>query len=215
MKTTGSSTVEVSPLMAELKQETSELHTRAERHPVQASLIRGQADRSVYVAYLSQLWHLHCALEGELASRVGSATLAPVTPEQFRADLALEDLAALGAPGAEAAVPLMAGLSAELALATDAELLGMQYVLEGSTNGGRYIASAVRRGLGREGDQGVRYLDPYGDEQRARWGAFCGAVGRLGLSPGERAEAVAGAKRMFGLIIGMFDQMQDGAAAGA
>ncbi|MCC7387167.1 MAG: biliverdin-producing heme oxygenase [Phycisphaerales bacterium] len=207
MNTTTTKPVEVSLLMVELRESTAELHTRAERHPVQASLVRGQADRSVYISYLSQLWHVHTALEGELHRRAGAEALAPVKPEQYRAHLAIDDLDTLGAGMPEAPVPVVRKLASEAPGFSDAELMGMHYVLEGSTNGGRFIAAAVRNGLGLEDRRGTRYLDPYAEAQRARWAEFCAAMGRLRPSPEERAEMVAGATRMFGLIIEMFDQM--------
>jgi heme oxygenase len=193
--------------MAELREQTAELHTRAERHPIQAALVRGQADRAVYASYLSQSLHLHAALEGELHLRAGSPTLAPVLPEQYRAGRAGEDLAFLGVGMPDGPVAAVQDLAAGLGRASDAELLGMQYVLEGSTNGGRFIAAAVRRALALEGAEGTRYLDPYGESQPARWGSFCAAMGRLSLSPEARRAAVGGARRMFGVIIDMFDQI--------
>ena len=207
MKTTLTEPVEVRLLMVELRESTAELHTRAERHPIQASLVRGQADRSVYISYLSQFWHVHTALEAELRRRAGSESLGPVKPEQFRAHLAIEDLDALGVGTPEGPLPVLRKLAAEAPGLSDAELMGMHYVLEGSANGGRFIAAAVRSGLGLAGHRGTRYLDPYADGQKARWAEFCGAMGRLRPSPAERGAMVAGATRMFGVIIEMFDQM--------
>src|SRR5690606_5322893 len=50
-----------------------------------------------------------------------------------------------------------------------AALLGIQYVFEGSTNGARFIARSIRMAYGLEDRDGTRYLDPYGDAQRANW----------------------------------------------
>lgn len=206
-------TAGVSPMLAELRERTRELHTRAERHPVQAAMVRGQSGVGGYTAYLGQMWHIHEALESELGRRLeGSAALAPVTPEQFRAGAIVEDLASFD--GSQIGPP--AGPVAEFAAGVsglrDAELLGMHYVLEGSTNGGRFIAMAIRKGLGLEGDRGTRYLDPYGDGQKARWGEFCAAMSGLSLEATEREDVVAGAERMFGLIIETFDAMSEEAS---
>lgn len=203
--------VEVSPLLARLRSETRDLHTRAERHPVQAAMVRGQSGRGEYAAYLSQMWHIHDALERELERRAGSPALAPVGPEQFRAERVLEDLRALDAGAPEPPTQPAARFAATVAQASDEELLGMHYVLEGSTNGGRFISQAVRRGLGLH-DAGTAYLDPYGDEQKARWGAFCAGMNRLEMEPAAHDEVVAGAASMFTLIIEVFDAMPDAAA---
>lgn len=54
--------------------------------------------------------------------------------------------------------------------ASRAEALGMLYVLEGSTLGGRMIARALdARGIS---DPRLRFLDPYGPETGTRWRGF-------------------------------------------
>lgn len=208
--TTNRAPVEVCPLMVELRGQTRDLHTKAERHPVQAAMVRGQSGVDGYASYLSQMWHIHTALEGALARRMGSATLAPVNEDQFRADAIREDLTSFGRFEIEAPVEPVQRFATTVINASNEALLGMHYVLEGSTNGGRYIAKAIRKSLGLvDGSQGTRYLDPYGEAQQARWGAFCAAMGRLTMSPEDRALVVAGAEDMFRLIIKTFDVMSD------
>lgn len=199
---------EVSPLLADLREKTKDLHAAAERHPVQAAMVRGQLGVDGYTAYLCQMWRIHTALEEELGRRLGSPVLAPVTADQFRADAIIEDLAALDRSAVDPAVEPVAGFVASVPRLSDAELLGMQYVLEGSTNGGRFIAMAVRKGLGLDGDRGTRYLDPYGEAQKARWGAFCAAMSGLASDDETDERVVLGAEAMFRLIIETFDAMQ-------
>ncbi len=51
-----------------------------------------------------------------------------------------------------------------------AEALGMLYVLEGSTLGGRFITGALAaRGVI---DPGLAFLDPYRDQTGVRWRSF-------------------------------------------
>ena len=61
-------------------------------------------------------------------------------------------------------------------------LLGILYVLEGSTNGSKFIARKVRPAyeLPATGE-GSAYLDPYGDVQPARWQEFKAAMDALNL----------------------------------
>ncbi len=58
-------------------------------------------------------------------------------------------------------------------------LLGMHYVLEGSNNGSRFIARHVGRAYQLSTGPGLRYLDPYGDRQRAYWMDFKNAMGKF------------------------------------
>jgi heme oxygenase len=80
--------------------------------------------------------------------------------------------------------------------ASAAEALGMLYVLEGSTLGGRFIAGALAaRGVT---DPDLAFLDPYGDETGARWRAFLTVLAReIGDSEALIADACRGAVRAF------------------
>ena len=44
-------------------------------------------------------------------------------------------------------------------------------MLEGSTNGGKYLARVLRKAWQDDGES-LHYLDPYGDEQPERWASF-------------------------------------------
>lgn len=200
-------------VLAQLQAETRDLHTKAERHPIQAALVRGRASVEAYVLYLQQLGHIHAALEDELLARRGEALLSPVDPSRFRATLAAEDVRELGADGLSAPVGPVAAFSRELVDVPTLHLLGMHYVLEGSTNGGRFIARAVRRCLPLEAQSATRYLDPYGDEQGSIWGEYCRALASLPLSEADAALLLGGAEAMFRLIIDTFDAMESASGA--
>ncbi|HZW10355.1 MAG TPA: biliverdin-producing heme oxygenase [Phycisphaerales bacterium] len=206
---TGAPVVVESPrdLLTELRERTKDLHTRAERHPIQASLVKGGATRQAYAAYLGQLLHIHAALESELAARGASPALAPVEAGQFRAGHAAADLRELGLDAPEEPVPPVVRFRDRVGSLDPLELLGMQYVLEGSTNGGRYIARAVGRGADLSPGAATRYLDPYGESQKERWAAFCAAAASLDIQAEEIESVVRGAEAMFQLIIDTFDAM--------
>ena len=80
-------------------------------------------------------------------------------------------------------------------------LLGTHYVLEGSMNGNRFMASAIRKAYGFEGAEGTRYLDPYGDEQRERWAEFKGVLDAYPFTEDERARIVEADLATFRAII--------------
>lgn len=77
-----------------------------------------------------------------------------------------------------------------------AEALGMLYVLEGSTLGGRLILRALReRGVD---VSGLAFLDPYGAETGARWRSFLAILERETAGDAERIGAACeGALRAF------------------
>jgi heme oxygenase len=75
-------------------------------------------------------------------------------------------------------------------------LIGVQYVLEGSTNGNGYIAKKIGPALGLKED-GLRYLKSYGPAQRETWARFKSRLDTLNLSEEAREQVVAAARRTF------------------
>lgn len=189
------------PIMARLKSETGELHGQAEGRPLQKRLARGEIDRGAYADYLGQLLLVHRALEQALATAAARhPEIAAVFRDEHRREGNIRsDLAVFGRD-AGAIVPLPATTVLVTTIqrtATTAPvgLLGLLYVLEGSTNGSKYIAKALRRSFG--GDAGLSYLDPYGDEQRATWETFKVQMDDVGFKPAQADQIVAAARAMF------------------
>lgn len=183
------------PLSERLKEETRADHVRAEKHPLMAAMIGGRIDRTAYAGYLGQMLHVHTTLEAALrAAGSRHAALAVVVREHHFRDPALRaDLATLG-EHPERHPPLPAtGLFCErietLAAQDPPALLGALYVLEGSTNGGRFIAPAVRKALGLPGRaqarSGTEYLEPHGERQRDRWSLFKASLDIVTFTPAE------------------------------
>lgn len=198
--------------MAQLKRETWDLHTRAEKHRFQHGILTGALPREAYVDYLAQLLLVHQALEGRLRALIAERPLRGVVHEyQYQVPYLAEDLDHFGVDAG--AIEPLDGTSALLDAVRRAEgpatLLGMHYVLEGSNNGGRFIARAVARAYGLQPGPGLRYLDPYGEAQRERWAAFGADVRACALSEGEISAAVAGANDMFQGMIAMFDSLAE------
>jgi heme oxygenase len=148
------------------------------------------------------MMHLHGALEESIAGAMGEeARLRIVTDEQLGMPRLEQDLRTLGLdPATVAPSGATAAACAQvraLGAKSPVTLLGSHYVLEGSKNGNRYIAMALRRGLGLSPGDGDTYLDPYGEEQRAKWQAFRTAMGAQAYTPAETDAVIAAAGEMF------------------
>ncbi len=188
-------------VMDQLKEATAELHGIAESHDFQRAFVKGTLTREQYGAYLGQLLHVHERVERHLAT-LGAARpeLAGVTRADHSSRLR-EDLKFLGltpdsiAPSAPTATLLSA---IDRAAASDRlAALGFHYVLEGSMNGNRFIAMGMMRGMGLTPGPGLRYLDPYGERQRAVWTEFKDSMNAAGFSQHEIDTLVAAACDMF------------------
>lgn len=191
-----------------LRTRTSGLHTEAERHEFQSDLVQGRADVGAYASYLQQMLHVHRALEAGLHRCAVDGCISPFLHSRLDRSTDLEeDLRTLGASIDVKPLEEAQRFGATAASASPESLLGALYVLEGSTNGGRFIAGAIRRAYGASGADATRYLDPYGDEQKKMWTGFCDTLGALDLDQEERERVVLGAEWMFRTIIRLFDDL--------
>jgi heme oxygenase len=190
-----------------LRAETTEHHRRAEGKRVQQALVKGEVSRQQYGAWLGQMLAIHEELAAAVRAasaiepRVGMAGESDGHAARLRTDMGVLAVAA------ERALPSTGALVAKIRTSTPAQLVGMQYVLDGSMNGNAYIARGVRRGLGLTAGQGDTYLDPYGERQRGVWAAFKAGLDALGFDEGERGEAVEGARVMFDGIAEMSEEL--------
>ncbi len=192
--------------MLTLREATASHHRRAEQHEFQQRFVRGTLPRALYVGWLGQLIHVHSALESHLERLVaGHPRLASVFEDSRRKVAPLQrDLAYLGAapgqpplPAARAMIDWMDTLAASEPLA----LLGVFYVLEGSTNGSKFIARKVRPAYDLPSSgEGSAYLDPYGEAQPARWREFKTAMDALNLPARDVEPIVAAAQHTFDAI---------------
>ncbi len=187
------------PLSQKLKDGTWDLHSQAEKQPFQQNLVKGQVSRDAYGGWLAQMLLVHSALEKRLRTLCDNdpRVAAVVSDEQYQEPYLLADLAALGYDRPATALERTARLIETIENAAAIRLLGYHYVLEGSNNGNAFIARAVRPALGLEPGSGDRYLDPYGERQRAVWGAFKTAIDEQAFSEDEQTAMVEAAREMF------------------
>jgi heme oxygenase len=196
-----------------LREKTRAAHTRAEQHPRQARLVTGQATRLDYAAWLGQMLRVWRAVDAAISQIAGrdARIAAMVKPYHPHADRVAADLAFLGQtpatfPAVPAAERFVAWLD-EVAARGDAAVVGAWYVLEGSSNGGRYIAKALSRALSIPGPAGLTSLDPHAEAQRERWLAWRADLDAQGWSDTERDGIVAAAARTFDAITEIMDDM--------
>lgn len=207
-----------SVVMARLKAETQDLHDAAESHRFQKALARGKISREDYTRWLGQMLLLHRALESALRSARSEPAIAAVVRDyQYQEPYLLADLEHSAVdPGSIEPLPATAAIAARIDRAASEQplaLLGYHYVLEGSNNGSRFIARAVRRSLNLTPGRGDKYLDPYGDEQRALWAEFKADMGAVPFTPEQIQTLVDAAREMFDAISRISDDLLEPARA--
>lgn len=190
-------------VMEVLKVSTQSMHDAAEGHRFQQSLVKGEITREQYASYLGQLLLVHRELESLLKAHAATtpAIASVVKPAQYQEPYLLEDLRFYGVnPATTTPLASTAALISEISAAAARDplsLLGFHYVMEGSNNGNKFIAKALARSFNLTGTGGMKYLDPYGDQQRPLWAAFKDDMNAVGFNPGQMRVMAESAQRMF------------------
>ena len=87
-------------------------------------------------------------------------------------------------------------------------LLGMLYVMEGSTNGSKFIAAAIRKAYELTGP-GTTYLDPHGDLQKERWRTFKHDMDSVGFDEAESLAIINAAMGVFRCFINLSEELYE------
>lgn len=191
-------------ISALLKERTAEQHQRAERHELQQKVARGTIDRGAWAAMTIQNRAIQQALEAVLSSAAEPRLARVFQPHHRRLANFDADLAALGVP-ADQREPLAETLAecnriASLGAKNPIALLGVLYVLEGSTNGGQFLARPLAKALGLPPGVGTSALNPHGERTRELWQGFRSAINSLDLAPEEADAIIAAACETFDAV---------------
>ena len=199
-------------IMERLKAETNDLHSHAESRTLQRTIASGEVGRDAFSAYLGQLYLVHKTLEEALEASLGKhpAITAVATADRMRVPDLLKDMEhwQMDHESIEArhATRRFADEIEKARGRDEVALLGALYVLEGSTNGGRFLARALRKSWDL-GDKGLSYFDPYGDEQPHRWAAFKRDMTEASFDPQQEDAMVEMAKKTFLAIAEVSDEV--------
>jgi heme oxygenase len=207
-------------IMDRLREDTLENHKRAESRAYESELAGGRLPRDRFVEGLGQRFLMHRAMERHVRQLVRNN---PALQDAFKDELYQErnlvaDLNFFGVePGGIqpliATRRFIAGVE-RAANERPLALIGAYYVFEGSKNGARMIAHAVRAAYGLTEGNGTRYLDPHGSEQRTLWRAFRERLNVMPLSTADADEIVAMARFTFDCIADLDDEVMQPVQAG-
>lgn len=192
-------TVSSPSVMEVLRDSTKDLHNDAEGQDFQRDLGSGSVSKEPYILYLQQLYFMHKRLGDLLREAKDPAVNKVIRDYHFDLSCLTSDLAHFGVTAGYLELPATKKLTAyleKLAAEKPLALLGPLYVLEGSTNGAKFLAKNVRTALSL-GDTGASYFDRYGEKQRERWQAFKDDMNSCGFSAGEVEDLVESARTMF------------------
>lgn len=188
-------------LTKRLKDDNWALHQIAERQETPGSLIKGQMPRDGYVGMIAQQVLVNRVLDDAMRGairndpRVGELVL----EEQMLSAYLLEDAAFFGIDvnaiepnrGTKRFIEhIKAHRDQPL------HLLGLHYVRLGACNGNRFVARVVRKAY-ELGEEGTRYLDPFGEAQRDKWMEFKNALDAMAFDDAEKDQVFDGTRAAY------------------
>lgn len=171
-------------LLRALKDGTAALHRRAEAY---VRILDRDATVEDYARYLRAMHGFHAPIEAALAGCAALEAAGFAAALRRKAPLLAKDLQRVDPCGSAPAC-----CSALPASDSVARRIGIAYVIEGSTLGGKYILAHLPQALAPLRGTATAFLEGYGADTGDRWRGFGEIAARLG--DGSEAEVVAGAR---------------------
>ncbi|MGK2905969.1 MAG: biliverdin-producing heme oxygenase [Desulfuromonadales bacterium] len=195
------------PLMDSLKEAIRDCHARMEALPFITALTDGQLPLDSYVAQLRAMAVIQGTLDHEL-SLVGSSEIRTLLLDRpsrlvhLRKDLSIFD--PLLIPEIEASLEhtrKIAECIRRYRVEQPSDLLGILYVLEGTTLGNAVHLPDVLKIFGGKTSGCAHYYAGYGGRTHEYWQEFCGAMNALAIGR-------EGQSRLIQVALDFFDQLE-------
>ncbi|HET9623835.1 MAG TPA: biliverdin-producing heme oxygenase [Kofleriaceae bacterium] len=185
-----------------LKEGTRALHHDAERY---VRILDADATLADYARYLAAMRGFHAPLEDIFAHDPALAAAGFAASERRKTAFLTADLKTIASLLANPAhLPCASATLCcpDLPASTSfARRLGIAYVIEGSTLGGKFILAHLPPAIAAVRGRATRFLEGYGAATAARWRSFCALVEHAVRDPVCEAEVIAAACDTFARLI--------------
>ena len=152
--------------LAKLRETTLPAHTKLESLPISERIVQPDITKEEYALYLNLMSRIVADIEKHIFPIV--ADTLPDIDQRKKSNLIQADLAFLSPANTFTNYPLQeAGYTYSPSFA-----MGVMYVIEGSTLGGRVIMKNIENTLGYNADQGGKYFAGYGAQTGLLWKSF-------------------------------------------
>jgi heme oxygenase len=187
-----------------LRQETAESHQRLEDNPLSKAILHPSVLIQDYQTYLAALFGVTIACEDQVFPAI-SHVITDLAG-RYKSRLIIDDLLATGLTEAEVdALPVY-----RFEFSSAAEALGIMYVLEGSTLGGKVLFRHIHEVLGLSPENGASYFWGYGSQTGNLWKSFISSLTQFVDEHEERDAVIHSAKKTFTIIDNWLGQMGSG-----
>ncbi|GGF05650.1 biliverdin-producing heme oxygenase [Flavobacterium limi] len=155
-----------SVFLSDLKNKTSDSHRKLESLPISASILSPGMTISDYIQYLTLMYDVHKNTENVVFPLLSE--IITDLDQRKKSHLIKEDFDFLQYNKTDSN-PIFGAQDITVPFA-----LGILYVIEGSSLGGRYILKNISTIPGLDKNQGISYFQGYGDKTGSYWKNFLG-----------------------------------------
>lgn len=177
--------------LQQLRANTSLSHTRLEALAISQAIVSAELTKKQYATYLSLMHDVIRDVE-DFVFPVISNNITDIEQRQ-KVGWLESDFQAMSLVPSQKPTPFQGRFNVPFAL-------GVMYVLEGSTLGGRVILKNVEKSLGFNPENGARYFAGYGNSTGSYWKNFLEMILRYEADSGETEAIIQGATFAFDAI---------------
>lgn len=190
LKTDESTTIS---FLNNLRTKTSESHKELEALPISKSIVDPKITIEEYALYLSLMHDVVQDLEENIYPILSN--FITDLSERKKASLILDDLKHIGnqKQKTDSAFKNASEISIPFAM-------GIMYVVEGSTLGGRFILKNIEENLGFNEEKGASYFAGYGTKTGSFWKKYLNSLTNFEAENNSEEEIIAGADYAFRVI---------------
>jgi heme oxygenase (biliverdin-IX-beta and delta-forming) len=185
---------EQAEFIKKLRENTAESHQQLEENPLSKALLAPEVTLTDYQLYLSRMYGVTVACEKNIFPFLEN--FVDDLEKRRKTSLLVNDLRATGLTDRQIADIQVPDLNAN----SLAEALGVTYVVEGSSLGGRVIYKHIHQKLGLTENAGASYFGGYGGETGSMWKSFMTGLSGYAATSGESDVIIEGAKKTFSII---------------
>ena len=172
-------------LRIRLRDATAPLHNQLNQQPLLVALLKADFPLSHYQQLLSTYYSLYDQLEVDIKRYITQQPIAFDYQPRYKTPLLLKDLTywqLKASPlGCQIALPDIKSLG---------QLLGILYVLEGSTLGASFIAKHLQQSYGYTPSTGSDFFSGYGEHTQSHWQSFITYINGYSDQPDLVAQAI-------------------------
>jgi heme oxygenase len=186
-------TVNSSAFLDRLRAATAVVHRELEQIPLSAELLKPTLTDAVYFEYLSLMREVVADAEQHIFPQLH--IYIPDSQSRLKTQWLDRDLAFINLKPQSEERPL-----SKKGPFSNGFAMGIFYVIEGSTLGGRFILKNVEQTLGRNSDNGAAYFYGYGNQTGSHWKIFLKGLTQYASDSGQQEAIIEGAVFAFEAI---------------